>query len=398
VGAVVPAAGHGTRFGSAENKIWAAIAGRTVLDWTLTALHAHPRIEGIVLVGAAEELGRLRQATEGLEKVFAIVAGGATRQDSVGRGLAALPSECEIVLVHDAARPVVSQALISRVIEETERAGAAVPALPISDTVKRATDAGIVLETVPRSGLWTAQTPQGARLADLRAAYEKLGPHVAEATDEAGVLEAAGFPVRLVAGEESNLKVTRPGDLERAALALQASGVQVSGRSGVRGHPEHLTRTGFGYDVHAFAEGRPLWLGGVRIPYARGLAGHSDADVLLHAVCDALLGAAAMGDIGVLFPDTDAAHKDRPSIEFVQEVRRRLETAGWQVVNVDVSLLAEEPRVGPYRAQMTVALANSLQIAPTQINIKATTAEKMGFVGRREGIACWAVATIRRNE
>lgn len=405
VGAVVPAAGHGTRFGSAENKIWASIGGRTLLEWTLTALQSHPRIDGIVLVGAQDELERLRESAAAFEKVFAVVAGGATRQESVGRGLAALPEACEIVLVHDAARPGVSQALISRVLEAAERHGAAIPGLPVGDTLKRVTEEGVVVETIPRAGLWAVQTPQGASLADLRAAYERLGPRIAEATDEASILEAAGFRVRVVAGEEGNLKVTRPGDLEHAALALQASGAQVLGTSGAQKAPErpsaptpeHLTRIGFGYDVHPFAEGRPLWLGGVRIRHPRGLAGHSDADVLLHAVCDALLGAAAMGDIGLLFPDTDPAHQDRPSIEFVQEVRHRLEAAGWQIVNVDVTLLAEEPRIGPYRAQMTAVLADSLQIAPTQANIKATTAEKMGPVGRREGIACWAVATIQRS-
>jgi 2-C-methyl-D-erythritol 2,4-cyclodiphosphate synthase len=156
-------------------------------------------------------------------------------------------------------------------------------------------------------------------------------------------------------------------------------------------------RTGFGYDVHQFAEGRPLWLGGVQIPHNRGLAGHSDADALLHAVCDALLGAAGLGDIGVLFPDTDSAHKDRASIEFVREVRRRLDTEGWQIANVDVALLAEEPRIGPFREQIVAVIADGLSIAPKQVNIKATTSEKMGFVGRREGIACWALATLLRT-
>jgi 2-C-methyl-D-erythritol 2,4-cyclodiphosphate synthase len=218
-----------------------------------------------------------------------------------------------------------------------------------------------------------------------------LGPGVAAATDEASILEAAGYPVHVVEGEAANLKVTRPGDIERAAAAL---GVDLASE---KPEPAFEIRTGFGYDVHSFAEGRTLWLGGVQIPYGRGLSGHSDADVLLHAVCDALLGAASMGDIGVLFPDTDAAHKDRPSIEFVQEVRRRLDTEGWRISNVDVALLAEEPRIGPYRERMTAVIADGLMIAPTQINLKATTSEKMGFVGRKEGMACWAVATLTRS-
>jgi 2-C-methyl-D-erythritol 4-phosphate cytidylyltransferase / 2-C-methyl-D-erythritol 2,4-cyclodiphosphate synthase len=402
VGVVVPAAGRGSRFGSAENKIWVQIGARSVIEWTLAAFQAHPDVEAIVIAGAEEELERLRSVSARFGKVCAIVAGGASRQESVGNGLAALPARCDIVLVHDAARPAVSQQLISRIIALTTAQGAAIPGLPVSDTVKRVDEQGTVSGTVPREGLWSVQTPQGARAADLRAAYEKLGPRVAEATDEAGVLEAAGYPVRMVEGDPANLKVTRPGDLERAAEFLKSMGVWEYGSMGdhqVDIHSPTLpysqtVRTGFGYDVHAFGEGRPLWLGGVQIPHDRGLAGHSDADVLLHALCDALLGAAAMGDIGVLFPDTDAAHKDRPSIEFLQEVRRLLAEDNWTIVNVDVALLAEEPRIGPFRPQMTAVIADGLQIAPTQVNIKATTSERMGFVGRQEGIACWVVATI----
>jgi len=209
-----------------------------------------------------------------------------------------------------------------------------------------------------------------------------LGPRVQEMTDEAGILEAAGFSVTVIPGLESNIKITSPEDLTRASAIL--------GSEDERATP----RTGFGYDVHSFAEGRPLWLGGIQIPHTRGLAGHSDADVLLHAVCDALLGAAGMGDIGVLFPDSDIAHKDRPSIEFLHEIRSRL--GAYRVVNVDISLLAEEPRLGPYRSQMVEAISSALGIPGGCVNIKATTSEGLGFVGRREGIACWAVATIVR--
>ncbi len=396
--AVVPAAGRGTRFGSPHNKIWADLGGRTVLSWTLSALHSHPEIDAIVLVGAVEELDRLRDEAAGLGKVAAVVAGGSTRQESVGNGLMALPEACELVLVHDAARPAVSPALITRVIEATRRVGAAVPGLPLSDTIKRADPEGTILETVPREGLYAVQTPQGARLESLRAAYTALGNRVANMTDEAGILESAGFPVAIVPGEETNIKITRSGDLDRLGghPSPNSSPSQGEGSStpSLRRRGLGEVRTGFGYDVHPFVEGRPLWLGGVQIPHARGLAGHSDADALLHAVCDALLGAAGMGDIGALFPDTDAAHKDRPSIEFVREVRARLESAGYRIINVDVALLAEEPRIGPYRDQIAAVIADGLRIAPTQVNIKATTSERMGFVGRREGIACWAVATI----
>jgi 2-C-methyl-D-erythritol 4-phosphate cytidylyltransferase/2-C-methyl-D-erythritol 2,4-cyclodiphosphate synthase len=389
VGVVVPAAGRGTRFGNAENKIWAKIGPKTILEWTLAAFEQHPQVAAIVLVGALEDMPRLRETVRRFRKVCSVEEGGATRQESVGNGVRALPQACDIALVHDAARPAVSQTLISRVIEETARFGSAIPGYPISDTIKRVDSQQWVVENVAREGLWVVQTPQGARTADLLLAYERLGSRVAQATDEAGVLQAAGFTVRMVEGEEQNIKVTMPGDLQRAAQILEPTF-----REPPPAPPE--TRTGLGYDVHPFQEGRPLWLGGVPIPHTRGLAGHSDADVLLHAVCDALLGAAGMGDIGVLFPDTDNRHKDRPSLEFVQEVRRRLAEAGWRVVHVDVSLLAEEPRIGPFRDRMREAISRSLEIAPDRVNLKATTSEKMGFIGRREGIACWAVATITK--
>lgn len=387
VGVVVPAAGRGTRFGNAENKIWAKIGDRAILEWTLAAFQEHPQVAAIALAGAPDDLPRLRETASRFQKVCAVVEGGATRQESVGNGIRSLPEDCDIVLVHDAARPAVSQTLISRVIEETARFGSAIPGYPISDTIKRVDPQRWIVENVPREGLWAVQTPQGARTADLLLAYERLGSRVAQATDEAGVLQAAGFPVRMVEGEERNIKVTLPGDLQRAARILEGEMRDPSAAPAE-------TRTGLGYDVHPFQEGRALWLGGVQIPHARGLAGHSDADALLHAVCDALLGAAGMGDIGVLFPDTDARHKDRPSIEFLHEVRRRMAEAGWRVVHLDVSLLAEEPRIGPYRDRMREAISRALEISPERVNLKATTSEKMGFVGRREGIACWAVATI----
>jgi 2-C-methyl-D-erythritol 4-phosphate cytidylyltransferase/2-C-methyl-D-erythritol 2,4-cyclodiphosphate synthase len=401
-GLVLAAAGRGSRFAdglgtsqdpsTSENKIWAPVGQRPLLEWTLEAFQAHPEIQTIVVVGASGELNRLRTTAEAFSKVSAVVRGGASRAESVGNGLRVLPRECEIALVHDAARPAVSAALISRVIEGVRRHGAAVPGLPVSDTVKRVDADERVHETVPRNSLRTVQTPQGARLSDLLSAYERLGPDVASLTDEAAVLESAGFPVRIVEGEERNLKVTRPGDLQKAEAAL--------GLAAVAGLQGSETRTGLGYDVHSFADsaaGRDLWLGGVRIPHDRGLQGHSDADVMLHAVCDALLGAAGMGDIGVLFPDTDVAHKDRRSIEFLEEVCTRLTAELWSVVNVDITLLAEAPRIGPHRTEMIAALAGGLKIAPSRINLKATTSEGMGFVGRREGIACWAVATLARS-
>lgn len=387
VGAVVPAAGRGARVGSPQNKIWIEIAGRPLIEWTIAALQRCSDVATIVVAARPDEVSVLGAHLARWTKVRAVVPGGDTRSESVRAGLAALPPECDIVLVHDAARPAVSERLVAQVARAAREHGAAVPGLPVSDTLKRTGSDGRVLETVDREGLWRVQTPQGARVADLRAAFEILGSQAMTLTDEAAVLEMAGYPVFVVPGEERNIKVTYPEDISRAAAILSGAAC---------GPPEF--RTGFGYDVHALAEGRPLWLGGERIPHDRGLVGHSDADVLLHAVCDALLGAAGMGDIGVLFPDSDPAHKDRPSIEFVLEVAERLRAGDWRVENVDVTLLAERPRIGPYRDAMASNIARALGTAEDRINIKATTSERLGFVGRAEGLACWAVAAISRAQ
>ena len=386
--ALVPAAGRGQRFGSPENKIWAKIAGRPVVWWAVSALNKHDSVDSIVVIAGAEEVGRVTDALAGLSKLTTVVTGGITRAESVLHGLRA--AESDYVLVHDAARPLVSQDVITRVLEETRRTGAAVPGVPVGDTLKRADASGVIQDTVPRENLWAVQTPQGARRDTLVSAYDRLRGDALAMTDESGILEAAGQPVSIVVGDSQNLKITRPEDLQTADRILRSRDPRPETR-------DPVIRTGFGYDIHAFAQGRPLWLGGVRIPHTRGLAGHSDADVLLHAVCDALLGAAGLGDIGRLFPDTDPAHKDRASIEFLHEVRDRIESSGWRVVNVDVTLLAEEPKIGPYRDQISAVIADGLRTAPTQINIKATTSEGLGFAGRREGIACWAVATLTPN-
>ncbi len=421
VGVIVPAAGRGARFGSSENKIWATIGGRTVLEWTLSAFQSHAGIDTIVLVGASDEIPRLRDAAAAFEKVSVVIPGGATRAESVRNGVYALPAECDLVLVHDAARPLVTRRVINEVIDRTRRFGAAAVGFAVTDTLRTVGEDNLISGSVPREGLVAIQTPQGARVQDLKSAFEKLGDRAFGFTDETGILSASGFPVVLVEGDESNLKVTRQADLALAEAYLgkpkseetipegQAPAVSAPDPSFISStdpyglHPSSFRRpssfrTGFGYDVHAFADGRELWLGGVQIPHPRGLKGHSDADVLLHAVCDALLGAAAMGDIGVLFPDTDAAHKDRRSIEFVREVGGRLNESRWQIVNLDVTLLAEEPRIGPYREAMAAQIAAALRIGRAQINIKATTSEGIGSVGRKEGIACWAVATIAHKD
>ncbi len=392
---VIPAAGQGKRFGSSENKIWAHISGKSVLDRTLTAFNNHHLISSIVIVAGAEELDRVKVATAIYSKVSAVVAGGNTRTESVLNGLNSLPTDTEIVLVHDAARPLVPAAVIDRVIACTILRGSAVPGIPLSDTVKRVNGAGIVRETVMRSatindehlpGLTAVQTPQGAKVEILRSAYAAAAkapanPHI---TDEASLIEANGGTVAIAAGDPINMKVTRSEDIQLAERLL--------------GHGE--VRTGFGYDVHAFAEpsaNRKLFLGGVEFEHDRGLEGHSDADVVLHAICDALLGASSLGDIGVLFPNTDNSFKNISSLKLLSEVQRRLLSDGWRIVNIDATAVAETPKIMPQRHLIIQTIANELQIEPNRVSIKATTAEKLGFVGRKEGIECSAIATLERT-
>lgn len=381
------------------------LGGRSVLERTLTAFDSHPALQAIVLVAGLEELERVRQVAAAFPKVVAVVTGGPTRAESVHNGLDALPPEIEIVLVHDAARPLVSASLIESVIQASIRVGAAVPGLPLSDTVKRVDGDGLVQATIPRtaevngvslSGLTSVQTPQGARLSVLREAYARYdAAQQGEPTDEASLIEAAGGPVAVVPGDPANMKITRPEDIALAERLLSTPSPQNLAAS-PSAFPEF--RTGFGYDVHQFAApeaGRKLFIGGIEIEHDRGLEGHSDADVLLHAVCDALLGAASLGDIGILFPNTDENYRGASSLRLLAIVGERLAQSGWGIVNIDAAIVAEAPKLMPHRAKMQQAMAACLGLEPTRISVKATTSEKMGFVGRKEGMACWCIATIR---
>jgi len=412
------------------------LAGRSVLDRTLSAFEIHPAVGSIVLVVGAEEQERVREAVSAdFTKVTAVVIGGETRADSVRCGLNAIPAETDIVLVHDAARPLVSPELIDRVIEGTVLMGAAVPGLPLSDTVKRVGAAGLVFTTIPRTaavesatdgtvalGLTSVQTPQGARVALLCAAYEhydRSSSGTFEPTDEASLIENYGEPVLVVPGDPVNIKITRPEDValaerliagdtknlstqaprasEPAIMSPAGEGLSASHLPTVNAPTYPEIRTGFGYDVHAFASpsaARKLFLGGIEIAHDRGLEGHSDADVLLHAICDALLGAASLGDIGILFPNTDDAYKGIASLRLLEVVGARLTEAGWRIVNIDATVVAETPRLMPHRIEIQETIAGCLRVEPGRISVKATTAEKLGFVGRSEGIEASAIATV----
>ncbi len=386
VWALVVAAGRGSRFGEARNKLWVMIGGKPVLWHAVKAFEMHPEVCRVVVVAQAAMLDRTQELLAGFSSVHAVVPGGETRLQSVICGLQAIPDEDGLVLVHDAARPAIQPDVISRVIEGASQHGAVIPALNIPDTVCRVSSKGIVHSGPPREtpgadgsalNLARVQTPQGFSLRLLRAAYAQL-PEWEAPTDDAGVVQRI-HPVYSVEGDPQNIKLTWPGDLVMLERALA---------------PKPPTCTGLGIDVHAFAPERRLVLGGVVIPHEQGLMGHSDADVLVHALMDAMLGAASLDDIGVLFPDTDAAYKDADSMELLDVVNTRIREAGWIVGHADITLMAQTPRLRPYVSDMKERLSRALNCAQDRINIKATTTERLGFIGRCEGIAAMALVTL----
>ena len=378
--ALIVAAGRGLRFGGAVPKQYGVLAGRTVLRHAVEGLLAHPAVASVRVVIHPDDRALYDDAVAGLALPDP-VAGGATRAASVRNGLEALAASApRHVLIHDGARPLVDPDTVARVLAALEVHAGAVPAVPVADTLKRAAVDGTVAATVPRDGLWRAQTPQGFRFERLLAAH-RAAPAGLEPTDDAQLLELAGEPVALVQGSEDNIKITRDGDLARAARSL--------------GRPEGETRVGTGFDVHAFAPGDHVWLGGVAIPHDRGLAGHSDADVALHALTDAVLGAIGAGDIGQHFPPTDPQWRGASSDRFLAHAAALVAARGGIVAHVDLTVVCERPKVGPHRAAMVARIAAILGIDPDRVSVKATTTEGLGFTGRREGIAAQAVATVR---
>ena len=378
--AVVVAAGRGVRMGAAVNKVLLPLCGELVIRHAVRAFCEADEIDGVVVVASADETEQMRAALCGLEKVCAIVPGGSTRQESVKNGLDALPKEARIALVHDGARPLISRELIARCIRQTEDCGSAVVCTPVTDTVKVEKD-GCVVRTLDRSQLRAVQTPQCFFAGELKAAYEAAARDSVSVTDDASVMEHAGHSVHLLESSEVNFKLTTPEDLRRAEDII-----------GERKFMQRLPRTGFGYDVHKLVSGRRLILCGKEIPWEKGLDGHSDADVAVHALMDALLGAACLGDIGRLYPDNDPAFEGADSMKLLADVLRRVKDAGYAVVHADVTIVAQEPKLMPYMDEMRRNLENAMPGA--QVNVKATTTERLGFEGRGEGISAQAVATI----
>lgn len=386
--ALVPAAGAGDRARRDGNKVLAAIGGIPMVARTLRALDQCDAVEAITVVARAGEETRIASLCQEWEvgKLHRVVTGGAARSDSVRLGLAALPEDAGIVAIHDAARPFVGADTVGRAVELAAAHGAAVPAVPVIDTVKLSAGGERVERTLPRHALWAVQTPQAFRTDLIRRAHAEAQRLGADITDDASAVELLGEPVCLFPGDPENLKITTPLDFEIAeVLARRRDGVEVP-----------WLRTGIGYDAHRIDPARPLVLGGVRIDSPFGLLGHSDADVLTHAIMDALLGAVAAGDIGVHFPDSDPAYQGAHSLDLLRRVVQVVAERGYAVSSVDATVIAQAPRLAPSVGAMRVALAEALGIAEECVSVKATTTERMGFEGRGEGISAQAVANVRR--
>jgi 2-C-methyl-D-erythritol 4-phosphate cytidylyltransferase/2-C-methyl-D-erythritol 2,4-cyclodiphosphate synthase len=370
--AIIVAAGSGSRAGEGLAKQWRNLGGRALLRWSVEALLKAGAVE-IIVVLRPEDFDRARQVLAGLDRWLPAV-GGATRTQSVRSGLAALTGD-RPVLIHDAARPFVTTAHVAALLDALTRFDGAVPVLPVADTLKR--DVG-GLATAPRDGLLRAQTPQAFRLQPLLAAYAAL-PDDAEVTDDAAVLEQAGGHVAPAPGDPMLFKLTYPEDFAMAEALIAAT---------------RIVRTGQGFDAHRFGPGESVWLCGVNIPHDRGLIGHSDADAGLHALTDAILGAIGEGDIGDHFPPSDPQWKGASSDIFLRHAAEMVTARGGRILNVDVTLVCEEPKIKPHRQAMRERLAEILSLPLDRVSVKATTTEGMGFTGRAEGLASQALATV----
>ena len=382
VTAIIAAAGEGRRLGAAVPKQLLEIDGRSILEWSVAAFAGHDRVNDVIVVlpaGLAEAPPRWLTAHDA--PPVRIVSGGQRRQDSVANAFDRVHPSSDVVLVHDAARPFVSSALISRAIDAAFEHGAAIAAVPARDTVKRVDDTvgeKVIAGTIPRETIFLAQTPQAFRRNVLGAAVA-LGRSGVEATDEAMLVEQAGHRVHVVEGDPANVKITTAGDLDAARRMAASAGIG---------------RIGTGYDLHRLADGRPLILGGVTVPSEKGAVGHSDADVVCHAVIDAMLGAACAGNVGLHYPDTDPRWQGASSIGMVRDSLRLIAAGGFKVENVDVTVILERPKIAPFIDQIRGQLARALGIPIDRISVKGKTNEGVDAVGRGEAIAAHAVAWL----
>ncbi len=386
IAAIIPAAGSGTRMGLDHPKQFHLLAGVPILVHTVRKFTDTDCIDSVVVVVPADRVDSTKHLLKeyGLnQEELQVTAGGKRRQDSVKAGLDILPADVDVVLVHDGARPLVTTDIITQCAAAAMEHGAAIVAVPVKDTIKKGNSTNQITQTVDRKDLWQAQTPQAARLNLLLNAYKTAAGE--DVTDEASLLERANIPVQLIEGSETNIKITRPDDLIIAEKIMHNNTIP-------------LLRVGHGYDAHAFAKERLLVLGGVTIPFELGLAGHSDADVLTHSLCDAILGALGAGDLGAHFPDTDAQFKNILSLKLLDSVITQMATRGFVLSNADITVVCQKPKLAPFIAEMKNNISSVCNVTGEQINIKATTTEKMGFTGRMEGISCHAVVLLAENK
>jgi 2-C-methyl-D-erythritol 4-phosphate cytidylyltransferase/2-C-methyl-D-erythritol 2,4-cyclodiphosphate synthase len=384
IAAIVVAAGKGERAsvdGDPAPKQYRTLAGKSVLARSIEAMLAADGVRYVLPVLHADHSDRYTSLGLGGDGLLPPITGGETRQQSVLEGLAALRKyEPDLVLIHDAARPLVDRAVIAAVIEALETHDGAVPAIPVTDTIKRSPDGTAIAATEDRRRLFAAQTPQGFRFEKILAAHREAATTTEPFTDDASIGEWAGLDVVITPGSERNLKVTLPDDFARAERLLGGQRME--------------TRTGSGIDVHQFEAGDHVWLGGVHIPHTHRLVGHSDADAALHAITDALYGAIGEGDIGTHFPPSDPQWKGTASKTFLEHAAGLVHAHGGRIVNVDVTIVCEAPRIGPHVAAMKEAIADMCGISPSRVAVKATTSETLGFTGRKEGLFASAVATV----
>jgi 2-C-methyl-D-erythritol 4-phosphate cytidylyltransferase / 2-C-methyl-D-erythritol 2,4-cyclodiphosphate synthase len=395
IAAVIAAGGTGTRMNAGVPKQFLEIAGKPILLHTIATISSLEEVSQIIIALPADHIPEAtsilsRQSTR---VPVQCVPGGQNRQESVRCGVSHVHPDTDVIMVHDAVRPVCDRDMMRRVLDAAWKKGAAVPGLPATETIQRVSRKGRVLATPPREELYAIQTPQAFHAGILRSALDRAHETGFVGTDESSVVRWAGHPVIVVSGSPDNIKITRPLDLDIAERLISRSTREENGTD----MNQSKLRIGQGIDFHRLAEGRKLIIGGVDIPFERGLEGHSDADVLAHAICDALLGAAALGDIGRHFPDTDAANRNRSSMEFLREVRAKVEAEGWLIQNVDATLLAQRPKLAPHMPAMKQNIAASLGIGIDDVNIKATTTEGMNAEGRGEGISAQAIALLFRK-
>ncbi|WP_417831491.1 bifunctional 2-C-methyl-D-erythritol 4-phosphate cytidylyltransferase/2-C-methyl-D-erythritol 2,4-cyclodiphosphate synthase [Terasakiella sp.] len=376
--AIIVAAGRGRRFGGDLPKQYCRLGDQAVLRKTACAFLSHPDVIGVRVIIHPDDLDLYRKAVDGLD-LLDPVFGGDTRQESVCRGLESLVDlEPRGVLIHDAARPFVTPDVIDRVIAHIETGVGVIPAVPVSDTLKREMQDAQCPETVDRTGLWRAQTPQGFLFDEIIQAHQRHRGQ--ELTDDAALMEVDGRHIVLSLGSEDNFKITTPDDLHRAERMLQM---------------DVEFRTGTGFDVHRFDKGDFVTLCGVQVPHTHALSGHSDADVALHALTDAIMGAIGAGDIGSHFPPSEAQWKGASSDRFLKKACDLVTERGGQIVNLDVTIICERPKIGPYREAMRQSVAEIANIDLDRVSVKGTTTEKLGFTGRGEGIAAQASASVK---